>query len=164
MAYTEWETPQDFFDTLDAEFHFTLDACASAINYKCKIYYAKGTSLLRESILYKWHFETVWMNPPHDRTMGEWVQRAYEFARQGGTIVCLLPGRSCDTVWWHDYVMKASEIRYIKNRLHFGKSGIFTRANISNVVVVFRPGCVGPPVVSSIDTTGNPYPKEELPF
>lgn len=25
-----WTTPQDFFDKLDAEFHFTLDAAAMA--------------------------------------------------------------------------------------------------------------------------------------
>ena len=33
-----WETPQDFFDNLDKEFHFTLDACALPENAKCKRY------------------------------------------------------------------------------------------------------------------------------
>lgn len=28
-ATVEWGTPQDLFDRLDAEFHFTLDVCAS---------------------------------------------------------------------------------------------------------------------------------------
>ena len=31
----DWTTPQAFFDDLDAEFHFTLDPCASAGNAKC---------------------------------------------------------------------------------------------------------------------------------
>ena len=34
-----WETPQEFFDELDAEFHFTLDACALPENAKCARYY-----------------------------------------------------------------------------------------------------------------------------
>lgn len=29
-----WETPQQFFDELDREFHFTLDAAASHENHK----------------------------------------------------------------------------------------------------------------------------------
>lgn len=28
-ASDEWETPQDFFDELNKEFHFTLDVCAT---------------------------------------------------------------------------------------------------------------------------------------
>ena len=31
-----WATPKDFFDRLDAEFGFTLDACALPENAKCK--------------------------------------------------------------------------------------------------------------------------------
>lgn len=37
-AKDEWATPQDFFDTLDREFHFTLDPCANAENHKCNQY------------------------------------------------------------------------------------------------------------------------------
>lgn len=36
-------------------------------------------------------------------------------------VVCLVPSRT-DTKWWHEYVMKASEIRFIKGRLKFGDS------------------------------------------
>lgn len=35
----DWATPQDFFDNLDAEFHFGLDVCASDENAKCQSYY-----------------------------------------------------------------------------------------------------------------------------
>ena len=31
-----WATPQDLFDRLDAEFHFTLDPCSTHENAKCK--------------------------------------------------------------------------------------------------------------------------------
>lgn len=37
----QWATPQDFFDKLNEEFHFTLDAAADEFNHKCKKYYTK---------------------------------------------------------------------------------------------------------------------------
>lgn len=37
----EWATPQDFFDQLNKEFHFTLDPCANDQNHKCKKFYTK---------------------------------------------------------------------------------------------------------------------------
>ena len=37
----EWATPQDFFEQIDKEFHFNLDACATAENAKCDKYYTK---------------------------------------------------------------------------------------------------------------------------
>ena len=37
----EWATPQDFFNNLDAEFHFDLDVCATSENAKCKKYFTK---------------------------------------------------------------------------------------------------------------------------
>lgn len=35
----EWETPLEIYASLDAEFHFTLDPCATADNHKCDTYY-----------------------------------------------------------------------------------------------------------------------------
>ena len=34
-----WETPQEFFNQLNDEFHFTLDVCALPQNAKCENYY-----------------------------------------------------------------------------------------------------------------------------
>lgn len=34
-----WETPQNFFNELNEEFHFTLDACATPENAKCEKYF-----------------------------------------------------------------------------------------------------------------------------
>ena len=34
-----WETPQDFFDELNREFHFNLDVCALPENAKCARYF-----------------------------------------------------------------------------------------------------------------------------
>lgn len=38
---TEWSTPQDFYDRLDAEFHFDLDPCGTVENHKCRNFFTK---------------------------------------------------------------------------------------------------------------------------
>lgn len=40
----DWETPQELFDQLDAEFHFTLDAASSDANHKCPKYFTAENS------------------------------------------------------------------------------------------------------------------------
>lgn len=73
-----WSTPQDFFDMLDYEFDFTLDACAVKENAKCKRYYTPED----DGLFQPWE-GVVWCNPPYGRQIGKWVQKAYESA-QGG--------------------------------------------------------------------------------
>ena len=121
MAFSEWETPQAFFDILNAEFHFTLDVCALRETAKCDLFYALEQNALERS----WLNQRCWMNPPYDKSIGLWVKKAYETAQAGGLVVALIQGRSTDTKMWHDFVMRASEIRFIRDRLHFGKNGIF---------------------------------------
>lgn len=151
MSSVEWETPQDFFDALNKEFHFEIDVAASEENFKCGRFYGKESN----SLEINWGiWKSIWLNPPYDKSIGLWLRKAYESAQDGCTIVCLIQGRSCDTKWWHDYIMKSSEIRFIKDRLHFGLNGKFSRANISSLIVVFRPHCTGPPRICSINTQG----------
>ena len=45
----DWETPQELFDRLNAEFHFTLDAAADERNHKCPVWLRPGTP--REEVL-----------------------------------------------------------------------------------------------------------------
>ena len=51
----EWETPQDFYENLDKEFHFTLDPCCQEYNHKCKKYYTSDMDGFNKS----WEGETV---------------------------------------------------------------------------------------------------------
>lgn len=147
-ASVEWETPQDFFDELDAEFKFDLDVCADlfTLNNKCANFcYVKG--LYIDSVGWRnyanggldapWHevAKTCWMNPPYGRTIGKWVQKAYDEAQLGCTVVCLLPART-DTKWFHEYCTKG-EIRFIKGRLKFG--GHKNAAPFPSMVVIFKP-------------------------
>jgi site-specific DNA-methyltransferase (adenine-specific) len=59
------------------------------------------------------------MNPPYGREIGKWMQKAYEAAQGGATVVCLVPART-DTRWWHEYAIK-HEVRFIRGRLKFNE-------------------------------------------
>lgn len=111
-----WETPQPFFQRLGDEFRFDIDVCATVNNTKVP----KFLLIIDNPLQQTWR-GTVWMNPPYGRVIAKWVQKAIEESRHGVTVVCLLPART-DTRWWHDYVMKAAEVRLIKGRLRFGNS------------------------------------------
>lgn len=45
---SDWETPQELFDKLHEEFHFTLDAAASDRNHKLPRYYTEQTDGLKQ--------------------------------------------------------------------------------------------------------------------
>lgn len=45
---SDWETPQELFDKLHEEFHFTLDAAASDHNHKLPRYYTESTDGLSQ--------------------------------------------------------------------------------------------------------------------
>ena len=79
-AYDEWETPRDFFDTLDKEFHFTLDAASSDENALCEKHFTKEQDALKQS----WQTSgSVWCNPPYGREIGKWMRKAFEESRGG---------------------------------------------------------------------------------
>lgn len=126
----EWATPDYVFRPLDDEFHFDLDVCATDGNHRCPRYFTKEDDGLTQD----WSGSVCWMNPPYGRTIGQWVRKAYESARGGGIVVCLLPART-DTRWWRDYVMKASELRFVSGRIRFGDSD--TGAPFPSVIAVF---------------------------
>ena len=128
-ASCEWETPIDLFAALDREFGFQTDVCATNENAKCKQYFTKAEDGLAQT----WN-GVCWMNPPYGREIGKWVEKAYNSAKQGATVVCLLPART-DTRWWHDYCMNG-EIRFVRGRLKFG--GARNGAPFPSAVVIFN--------------------------
>jgi phage N-6-adenine-methyltransferase len=133
----EWETPPAFFAEWDARYHFTLDVCATPENAKCQRYYTRA----EDGLAQEWT-GVCWMNPPYGRQIGRWVQKAYEAAQSGATVVCLLPART-DTAWWHDYVMRG-KVTFIRGRLRF--VGGASSAPFPSAVVVFEPEKARPPL------------------
>lgn len=115
----DWTTPKDVYNALDAEFHFDFDPCHNG--------------QLWDGLSVEWG-KSNFVNPPY-RAIGKWISKGFDEWRQGKTCVFLIPSRT-DTRWFHDYAMKASEIRFIKGRLKFG--GSKNAAPFPSCIVVFR--------------------------
>jgi phage N-6-adenine-methyltransferase len=142
----EWATPQDFYNKLNAEFGFTLDPCATPTTAKCSSYYTADDDGLSKD----WSGHTVFMNPPYGRKQKDWIEKAFqEGEKTGTTVVALVPART-DTKAWHNYCMKATEIRFIKGRLKFGQGASKTNsAPFPSAVVVFSGS--PPPKVTAME-------------
>ena len=111
-----WCTPQDFFDKLNKEFSFVLDAAATDKTAKCRLYFTPEDDGLSQS----WDCGgAVFCNPPYGREIGKWVKKAYTEANKGkNPIVLLIPART-DTTFFHDYIYGKAEIRFIRGRIRF---------------------------------------------
>ncbi|HSV43353.1 MAG TPA: DNA N-6-adenine-methyltransferase [Candidatus Bathyarchaeia archaeon] len=117
-AHDNWSTPNDVYESLDAEFHFNDDPCPIG----------GAGGLDRE-----WGSRTF-LNPPYSQ-IKDWCKKAYDEWQKGKTIVMLIPSRT-DTKFWHEYIMKATEIRFIKGRLKFGSSK--NSAPFPSAIIVFN--------------------------
>lgn len=127
----EWETPDDVFDALDKEFHFTLDPCATDENHKCIRYFTKEKNGLDKD----WSGEVVYCNPPYSQ-IRKWVEKGYrEGLKDNTTVVLLIPART-DTIWFHNYILHRSEIRFISGRIRFVDAEY--NAPFPSMVVIFR--------------------------
>lgn len=131
----DWATPQDFFDKLNWQFGpFDLDPCASPQNAKCANFFTEPEDGLSKD----WGGHTVFVNPPYGRSVGTWIKKAFEESRKDNTtVVCLIAARP-DTRYWHDYVMHADEVYFVKGRLKFGDGE--NSAPFPSAVVVFKNG------------------------
>ena len=131
----EWGTPQSFFDKLNNQFNFTLDPCATKKTAKCKKFYTIKDDGLSKS----WEGETVFVNPPYGKELKYWVKKSYEESRNPNTTVVLLCPSRTDTQYFHNYMMKATELRFVKGRLKFESNNKETNsAPFPSVVAVFK--------------------------
>lgn len=127
----DWETPIDLFNTLNEEFHFTVDLCASDKNHLCEKYYTKDHSGLDADLT----GEVVFCNPPYGR--GKILQWVRKCALAKATVVMLIPART-DTKAFHEYIYNKAEIRFLRGRLKFGGSDTKNPAPFHSMIVVFR--------------------------
>ncbi len=116
---TDWQTPDGVYGLLDKEFGFDFDPCP--------------TNPCFDGLSCKWG-KSNFVNPPYGREISRWLAKGFREWQQGKTIVFLIPSRT-DTKWWHDYCMKATEIRFIKGRLKF--KGAINSAPFPSAIVVF---------------------------
>ena len=132
-ATDNWATPQEFFNQLNEEFHFSIDACADSFNHKTERYYTIEDDGLSKG----YAGEVVFCNPPYGRAIGKWVKKFFDEVNEGGCelAVMLLPART-DTAWFHNYIYGKAEIRFVKGRIKFG--GSKHNAPFPSMIVVFR--------------------------
>lgn len=111
-------TPRALFDALNLEFGFDFDPCP--------------LNSLIDGLAASWAGKRVYCNPPYGREIPKWLAKASE----AELAVYLLPART-DTKWFHDFAMKADEIRFVKGRLKFGDAK--NSAPFPNCLVIFKP-------------------------
>jgi len=116
----DWMTPKALYQALDAEFGFDFDPCPAKPN--------------TDGLGSEWG-KINFVNPPYGKEIGKWIQKGYEQNLKGKTVVFLIPSRT-DTQWWHDYIMKANEIRFIRGRLKFDDQK--NSAPFPSAIVVFK--------------------------
>lgn len=119
----DWKTPKKIYEELNKEFHFDFDPCPSDIKVNWN---NNGLSI-------DWG-NSNFVNPPY-KEINKWISKAYKEWKKGKTIVLLIPSRT-DTKWWHEFIMQATEIRFIKGRLKF--EGAKNSAPFPSCVVIFR--------------------------
>lgn len=84
----DWTTPQDFFDELNKEFHFTLDPCALPETAKCKVFFTPEDDGLKQS----WGGACGFLQPSlwqgHRQVGKEMLRREQERRRRGPADSC----------------------------------------------------------------------------
>jgi len=115
-----YQTPKWLYSKLDAEFKFNDDPCPLSDNGIDGLFREWGTR--------------TFCNPPYGKHIGKWMMKAYAEAQLGKLIVCLVPSRT-DTIWWHEWIPKAQDVRFIKGRLTF--EGQKNPAPFPSVIIIF---------------------------
>ena len=119
-------TPSEFYEQLNQEFNFDFDPCPL------------NPIPERDGLSIEWG-KRVYINPPYGKAIPLWLIKALEEIERKNTeiAVFLLPAYT-DVKWFHEIVLPyATEVRFIKGRLHF--SGHSNSAPFASMIVVFRP-------------------------
>lgn len=102
---TDYGTPVELYEELDATFHFTRDLAAHAGNAKHVRFWSPKENSLKQS----WEGETGFLNPPFGKGVSGWLAKARDAAMfERAIIVQLLPAR-VGTQWWRQYVLNDDE-------------------------------------------------------
>lgn len=85
-----WATPRDFYNKLNVEFNFGLDAAAlSSSTLVPENWYGPDHTepARRDAFARSWSIDaigrSIWLNPPYGRTIGNWLNKANAEALRG---------------------------------------------------------------------------------
>ena len=129
---TVWATPNDFFQPLHEEFGFTLDVAADINNTKVNRFFDELSDGLKQN----WSNEVCWCNPPYNRNVPKWIQKAKDETKRNATSVLLILAKT-NTKWFHTLCLSASEVRFVQGRPKFigAKDGL----PFPLMLVIFKP-------------------------
>ena len=120
-----WTTPKNFFQKLDAEFNFVMDAAALSTNTLVPDNWLgpdHPTLWRRDALTCAWAGCSgggwIFLNPPYGKEIGAFMRKANSEIEHGAKTVALVPART-NTKWWHESCIQ-HEVRFIKGRLKFG--------------------------------------------
>lgn len=116
----DWKTPKAVYQILDAEFSFDHDPCPPNFTV--------------DGLTSEWG-KSNYVNPPYGKELPKFIGKGYSEWQKGKTVVFLIPSRT-DTRYWHNYCMKATEIRFIKGRLKFDEFA--NLAPFPSAIVIFK--------------------------
>jgi phage N-6-adenine-methyltransferase len=149
-----WETPDDVFQALDAEFHFTLDAAALEANAKCEAWYGPDhpRPALRDALKLLWRppvVDDAWIfcNPPYSRWGGPleaWIEvaiRTCQWWDQLGGVVMLLPAWT-DRPWMGALYANAASLRFTPRIKFKDPSGNRRAPTEGSLIAVITPTSV----------------------
>ena len=105
-----YATPPELYNELNKEFNFDFDPCP----------YNEG-EIINDGLKIDWG-KSNFVNPPYSQKLKEqFIIKGIEEMKKGNASVFLIPV-STSTKLFHDYIKpNASEIRFLKGRVKFGK-------------------------------------------
>ena len=104
-------TPETIWESLNQEFNFTIDACASDKNHLVERYWTIESNALKQN----WDGEIVYCHPMYDQRTPQFIRKAVS---SNCLSVFLLPS-STNSVYFHKYLWNSS--------LHKSREGIEVR-------------------------------------
>ncbi len=126
LLMDDFSTPPKLFKSIDKEFHFDVDVCATHENAKCERYYTKE----EDGLSREW-FGNVWCCPSYMTTPEQWIKKA--LSSHCNTVMLLNARTSSD--WFHKYLYHNPniEIRFLEGAIYLSK-----RNSKSMMLVIIR--------------------------
>ena len=112
----DWQTPTKLFDSLDRQYEFNFDCCASEENSKCVVW-QDDFLIVKNKLIH----EVAWMNPPFSKCF-EMFDHFFKVVEKG---VAIYRCDNMETKVWQDIILKhATWVLIPKGRISYeGKEG-----------------------------------------
>jgi len=135
----EWYTPPHVFEALGID--FDLDPCAPAGRLPwvpAKRFY----SIEDDGLTQPWEGR-VWLNPPYGPHTAAWLRRLAAHGHGIGLVFA-----RTDTAWFHDTIVAASAVCFVRGRLNFvppeqrrASNGTTSNAGAPSLLVAYGDDC-----------------------